>query len=90
MLNRIAELLQLQSQDPSDPFFIYALALEFEKENNLEKCFANFVKFLNFQLPFSRPIGSRPSEAETKERTQECVRRWAHVRFRRVQSAGRC
>ncbi len=47
MSNRIAELLQLQSEDPSDPFFIYALALEFEKENNLEKCFANFDLLLN-------------------------------------------
>jgi tetratricopeptide (TPR) repeat protein len=47
MPNKIAELLQLQKEDPNDPFFIYALALEYEKENNLEKCFAQFEFLLN-------------------------------------------
>lgn len=47
MSNRIAELLQLQKEDSSDPFYIYALALEYEKENNLEKCFSNLNLLLN-------------------------------------------
>ena len=42
MPNRIAELLQLQKEDPSDPFFVYALALEYEKENMIENCFSFF------------------------------------------------
>jgi predicted Zn-dependent protease len=41
MANRIAELMQLQKEDPSDPFFIYALAIEYEKDNNIEKCFSH-------------------------------------------------
>jgi tetratricopeptide (TPR) repeat protein len=47
MPNKIAELLQLQKEDPNDPFFIYALALEYEKENNLKKCFAQFEFLLS-------------------------------------------
>lgn len=31
MQNRIAELLQLQKEDPNDPFYLYALALEYER-----------------------------------------------------------
>jgi len=46
MPNRIAELLQLQKEDPSDPFFVYALALEYEKENMIEKCFSHLETLL--------------------------------------------
>jgi len=46
MQNRIAEILQLQKEDPNDPFFIYALALEYEKTNQLKICVSHLEKLV--------------------------------------------
>ena len=49
MANRIADLLQLQKEDPSDPFFIYALALEYEQLNQPDSCIAHLENLvINF------------------------------------------
>lgn len=41
---RLAKLLEFLSNDPNDPFVLYALATEYNNSNDIEKAFEYYLK----------------------------------------------
>ncbi|WGQ11039.1 tetratricopeptide repeat protein [Pedobacter gandavensis] len=44
---RLAKLLEFLSNDPHDPFVLYALATEYNNSNDVEKAFEYYLKLTN-------------------------------------------
>ncbi|MCX2574217.1 tetratricopeptide repeat protein [Pedobacter sandarakinus] len=44
---RLAKLLEFLESEPNDPFILYALATEYNTENNMEKAYAFYLKLTN-------------------------------------------
>jgi tetratricopeptide (TPR) repeat protein len=69
-MNRLAYLLELQKEQPDDPFILYGIALEHQKNNDPETvhCFDQLLKQFPAYLPSYYQAAACFSEAGESEK----------------------